>query len=177
MLIWHWPTFAAEAMDLSWDTRMPTSNYLGCNNRPSCLRRPASCKVSCNAPQRQPRYDPNQREQHWQLQIARRRAPLRQPCRAAQSDPLAAGDPRQIIAGLPTQGDMVVRGEGRDEYAGAQVAERPEPPKGSDLDYLAVREHHAVPPRPMCPRPFPLSPAPHWCFATGHYIRRTSTRR
>ena len=55
----------------------------------------------------------------------------------------------QCRTGLPTQGDMVVSGTG-DEFAGLQVAERPDTSRNSDVDYLAVRRL-ATPPSPTAP--------------------------
>ena len=77
------------------------------------------------------------------------------PCPSQMGQPAIASTSRrpsepasalQCRTGLPTQGDMVVAGTG-DEFAGLQVAERPDTSRNSDVDYLAVR----LCPAPPCP--------------------------
>ncbi len=71
---------------------------------------------------------------------------LRQP--ASSSTSAGASDPASSVqcrTGLPTQGDMIVAGTG-DEFAGLQVAERPDTSRNSDVDYLSVRPGLPLPP-------------------------------
>ncbi len=80
------------------------------------------------------------------------------PIRDQVSDPSHFGQPASTSAGasdpalsvqcrtgLPTQGDMIVAGTG-DEFAGLQVAERPDTSRNSDVDYLSVRPGYPCPP-------------------------------
>ena len=85
---------------------------------------------------------------------------------AGVSDPASSV---QCRTGLPTQGDMVVSGTG-DEFAGLQVAERPDTSRNSDVDYLSVRPGYRC---PLCLALAMPEPAQPHCWAKVAHIYRS----